>query len=73
MDKLYRYVIKNEDGEQIGEYTTSEFPPFKGNVINLQNIPRYEYAEVVGVVWMTDKESNVVILKVKPSIRARLP
>jgi hypothetical protein len=69
----YRYVIKNEDGGQIGEYTTSDFPPFKGNVIKLKSIPGYDYAEVVGVVWMADAEGHTVILKVKPSNKARFP
>jgi len=72
VNQVYEYLIRDEEGNNLGEYTSTDFPPFKGNIIRLNNIPNHEYAEVVGVVWMPSRETNTVVLKVKPSNRARL-
>lgn len=64
--QTFQYVIQNETGEIIGEYTSTEEPPVKGEVITLPDINHWESAEVLGVTMMLSKHSNMIMLKVRP-------
>lgn len=61
------YMVKDEDGNQIGEYTSHNVPPFKGEVIQLNEIPGYDEVEVLSVSWISSRVSNSVIMKVRPA------
>ena len=64
--QTFDYVVKDEDGEIIGKYTSTDEPPMRGNIIDLSNLPPWEAAEVVGVTMMLTDHDNAVVLKVKP-------
>jgi len=70
--QTFQYVIQNEAGEIIGEYTSTEEPPVKGEVITLPDINHWESAEVLGVTMMLSKHSNMIMLKVRPEEADRL-
>jgi hypothetical protein len=68
--QTFDYVVKDEAGEILGEYTSSDEPPMRGDIINLSNLPPWETAEVVGVTMMLTRHDNTVVLKVRPSERS---
>ena len=68
----FQYIVKNEAGETIGGYTSTDEPPVKGDVIRLLNIQDWESAEVLGVTMMLAKHYNMVVLKVRPADQYRL-
>jgi hypothetical protein len=70
--QTFQYVVQNEVGETIGEYTSTDEPPVKGEVITLADIDRWESAEVLGVTMMLSKHSNIIMLKVRPANGYRL-
>ena len=63
----FDYVMKDEGGEIIGKYTSTDEPPMKGDIIDLLNIPNWKAAEVLGVTMMLTNDENTVILKVRPA------
>jgi len=69
--QTFDYVVKDEDGEIIGKYTSTEEPPMKGEIIDLSNLPHGEAAEVLGVTMMLTDHDNTVVLKVQPAHRLR--
>ena len=68
--QTFDYVVKDEAGEILGEYTSSDEPPMRGDIINLSNLPPWETAEVVGVTMMLTRHDNTVVLKVRPAERS---
>jgi hypothetical protein len=70
--QTFDYVVKDEDGEVLGTYTSTAEPPVKGDVIDLSSLPHWEAAEVLGVTMMLTKHDNTVILKVRPAARAKI-
>lgn len=68
----FQYILKNEAGETIAGYTSTDEPPVKGDVIKLHNIQDWESAEVLGVTMMLAKHYNMVVLKVRPADQYRL-
>ena len=69
--QTFDYVLKDENGEIIGEYTSTDEPPMRGDLINLSNFPPWEAAEVLGVTMMITKHDNTVVLKVRPAEKFR--
>jgi hypothetical protein len=65
--QTFDYVVKDEGGEIIGKYTSTDEPPMKGEIIDLLNIPDWKAAEVLGVTMMLTNDENAVILKVRPA------
>jgi hypothetical protein len=65
--QMFDYVVKDEDGEIIGKYTSTDEPPLKGDIIDLSNLPHWEAAEVLGVTMMLTNHDNTIVLKVKPA------
>jgi hypothetical protein len=70
--QTFDYVVKDEDGEIIGKYTSTDEPPMKGDIIDLSNLPHCEAADVLGVTMMLTNHDNTVVLKVKPAERPRI-
>lgn len=70
--QTFDYVLKDEDGEILGTYTSTDEPPVKGDVIDLPSLPDLEAAEVLGVTMMLTKEDNTVELKVRPAARSQM-
>jgi len=66
----FQYIVKNEAGETIGGYNSTDEPPARGDVIQLHNILNWDFAEVLGVTLLLAKHYNRVILKVR---RANMP
>jgi hypothetical protein len=70
--QTFDYVVKDEDGEIIGKYTSTDEPPTKGDIIDLSNLPHWEAADVLGVTMMLTNHDNTVVLKVRPAQRPRI-
>ena len=70
--QTFDYVLKDEDGEILGTYTSTAEPPMKGDIIDLSNLPRWEAAEVLGVTMMLTKHDNTVVLHVRPTVRSQI-
>jgi hypothetical protein len=70
--QTFDYVVKDEDGEIIGRYTSADEPPMKGDMIDLSNLAHWEAAEVLGVTMMLTKHDNTVVLKVRPKARSQI-
>jgi hypothetical protein len=70
--QTFDYVVKDEGGEIIGRYTSTDEPPMKGDVIDLTNLPHWEAAEVLGVTMLLTKQDNSVVLKVRPAEKLRI-
>ena len=68
--QTFDYVVKDEAGEILGEYTSSDEPPMRGDIINLSNLPPWETAVVLGVTMMLTRHDNTVVLKVRPAERS---
>jgi hypothetical protein len=67
--QTFQYSVQNEAGETIGEYTSTDEPPVSGDVIKLADVHDCESAEVLGVTMMLSKQSNIIVLKVRPADR----
>lgn len=63
----FQYIVQNEAGEILGEYSSADEPPAKGDVIKLPAFSHWESAEVLGVTMMLAKHYNTVVLKVRPA------
>jgi hypothetical protein len=70
--QTFDYVVKDEDGEIIGKYTSTDEPPLKGDIIDLSNLPHREAVEVLGVTMLLTEQDNTVILKVRPAERLQI-
>jgi hypothetical protein len=70
--QTFDYVVKDEDGEIIGKYISTDEPPMKGDIIDLSKIPHWEAAEVLGVTMVLTKHDNTVVLKVQPAETLRI-
>ena len=70
--QTFDYVVKDEDGEILSMYTSTDEPPVKGDIIDLSNLPRWEAAEVLGVTMMLTKHDNTVVLNVRPMARSQI-
>ena len=70
--QTFDYVVKDEDGEIIGRYTSTNEPPMKGDIIDLSKLSHWEAAEVLGVTMMLTDHDNTVILKVRPAESLRI-
>jgi len=68
----FDYVVKDEDGEIIGQYTSTDEPPMKGDMIDLSKLPPWEAAEVLGVTMTLTDHRNTVILKIRPAESLRI-
>jgi hypothetical protein len=65
--QTFDYVVKNESGEILGEYTSTDEPPMKGDIIDLSNLSPWEAAEVLAVTMLLTKHDNTVVLRVRPA------
>lgn len=63
----FEYILKDEDGRAIGEYTSTDEPPGQGDIIYLSNIPGWKAAEVLGSTMLLTRHDNTVVLKVRPA------
>jgi len=63
----FEYILKDENGETIGEYTSTDEPPMQGDIIYLSNIPGWKAAEVLGSSILLTRRDNTVVLKVRPA------
>jgi len=63
----FDYVVKDEDGELLGEYTSTDEPPMKGDIIDLSNLPHWKAAEVLAVTMLLTKRDNTIVLRVRPA------
>jgi len=63
----FDYVVKDEDGEILGKYTSTDEPPMKGDIIDLSKLPQCEAVEVLGVTMLLTDQENSVVLKVRPA------
>ena len=70
--QVFHYVVKNEDGQIIGKYTSTEEPPMRGELIDLEQFPHWEAAEVLGVTMLLSDHDNTVVLKVRPADRLQI-
>ena len=70
--QTFDYVVKDEDGEILGNYSSTAEPPMKGDRIDLSRLPHWEAAEVLGVTMMLTKQDNTVVLTVRPAARSQL-
>ena len=71
--QTFDYVVKDEDGEILGTYSSTAEPPMKGDMIDLSSLPHWESAEVLGVTMMLTKHDNTVVLHVRPTARSQIP
>jgi hypothetical protein len=65
--EMFEYVVKDEGGEILGEYTSTEEPPMKGDILDLSNLPHGETAEVLAVTMLLTRHDNLVVLTVRPA------
>ena len=70
--QTFDYVVKDEDGEILGEYSSTNEPPMKGDMIDLSSLPHWKAAEVLGVTMMLTAHDNTVVLKVRPTARSQI-
>jgi hypothetical protein len=69
--QTFDYVVKDEAGEILSEYTSTDEPPMKGDIIELSNLPPWKAAEVLAVTMLLTKRDNTVVLRVRPAGRSR--
>ena len=69
--QTFEYVVKNQDGEILGKYSSTNEPPMKGDMMDLSSLPDWEAAEVLGVTMMLTAHDNTVVLKVRPTARSQ--
>jgi len=70
--QTFDYVVKDQDGEILGKYSSTDEPPVKGDLIDLSSLPHWEAAEVLGVTMMLTALDNTVVLKVRPTARSQI-
>lgn len=70
--QVFNYVVKDEDGEIIGKYTSTGEPPMKGDIVELSQLPDWEAAQVLGVTMLLSDHDNSVVLKVRPVERLQI-
>jgi len=70
--QTFDYVVKDEDGEILGKYSSTDEPPMKGDLIDLSSLPHWKAAEVLGVTMMLTAHDNTVVLKVRPTARSQI-
>ena len=70
--QTFDYVVKDQDGEILGTYSSTDEPPMKGDLIELSSLPHWKAAEVLGVTMMLTKHDNTVVLKVRPTARSQI-
>ena len=70
--QTFDYVVKDQDGEILGKYSSTTEPPMKGDIIELSNLAHWEAAEVLGVTMMLTKHDNTVVLNVRPMARSQI-
>jgi len=63
----FDYVVKDEDGKLLGEYTSTDEPPMKVDIIDLSNLPHWKAAEVLAVTMLLTKRDNTIVLRVRPA------
>src|SRR5690349_1487537 len=64
--QMFEYILKDQGGKTIGEYTSTAEPPTQGDIIYLSNIPGWEAAQVLGTTMLLSRHDNTVVLKVRP-------
>jgi hypothetical protein len=71
--QTFDYVVKDEEGEIIGQYTSRDEPPMKGDILDFSKLPPcpWEAAEVVGVTMTLTDQGNTVTLKIRPAENPR--
>ena len=70
--QTFDYVVKDQDGEILGTYSSTAEPPMKGDIIDLSIPPHWEAAEVLGVTMLLTKQDNTVVLNVRPTARSQI-
>ena len=70
--QTFEYVVKDEDGEILGKYSSTDEPPMKGDLIELSSLPHWKAAEVLGVTMMLTKRDSTIELKVRPTGRSQI-
>ena len=70
--QTFDYVVKDEDGEIIGLYSSTDEPPMKGDIIDLSSLPHWGAAEVLGVTMLLTKHDNTVVLNVRPAASSQI-
>lgn len=70
--QTFDYVVKDQDGEILGTYSSTDEPPMKGDRMDLSSLPDWEAAEVLGVTMMLTAHDNTVVLKVRPTARSQI-
>ena len=70
--QTFDYVVKDQDGEVLGTYSSTDEPPMKGDIIDLSKLRHREAAEVLAVTMMLTKHDNTVVLKVRPRGRSQI-
>ena len=63
--ETFEYIVKNEDEEIVGGYTSSEEPPMKGEILHLANLHHWDWVEILAVSMLLGKHENQVVLKVR--------
>jgi hypothetical protein len=63
--ETFEYIVKNEAGEVLGSYNSTDEPPMKGDIIYLSNFPTWDPVEVLGMSMELTKRHNTVVLKVR--------
>ena len=67
--QTFEYIVKDEAGEVLGGYTSTDEPPMKGDIVYLSSFPNWDAAEVLGVSMLLAKQHNTIVLKVRPAGR----
>ena len=68
----FDYVVKDEDGEVLGTYTSADEPPVKGDRIDLSSLPDCQAAEVLGVTMILTKHDSTVVVRVRPLANSQI-
>ena len=63
--EVFEYIVKDEDEEIVGGYTSSEEPPMKGDIIHIANTRQWDWVEILAVSMLLGKHDNQVVLKVR--------
>ena len=63
--ETFDYIVKDEEGEIVGGYSSSEEPPLKGDLLHIANTRHWDWVEVLSVSMLLGKNDNQVVLKVR--------
>lgn len=63
--ETFEYIVKDEDGEIVGGYNSSDEPPLKGDIIHIPNARHWDWVEILAVSMLLGKHDNEVVLKVR--------